>query len=338
MPRNRIFDRKQLLGAVAASALLAAAGPGHALTINAFFGSSITTDPNAAAIEASINSALGFYSQFTNAVTVNIGFQSVTTGLGGSNTGLYGDYYSSYVNQMQIDALTHPGNAVLNTALQPANLAAGNQADLIFGTSAEMRALGYDTPGFVAGFFDGIISLNTSIMNFTNTTDPSLYPGTPVIQHEVDEVLGVGGSGTLVDQPFGLGNFEGSGLSYMGEEDLYRYAAPGVASFTTDPTATSYFSYDGGATPVDYFNQNGLGDYADWAKTSCSTPENVQDWAGCPGVPQFGLNLGSPEVTALLAAGYDLTPSVPEPSAWALMIAGFGLAGAALRRRRPALT
>ncbi|MGZ6039734.1 MAG: hypothetical protein ACXWKR_13760, partial [Phenylobacterium sp.] len=67
MPRNRIFDRKQLLGAVAASALLAAAGPGHALTINAFFGSSITTDPNAAAIEASINSALGFYSQFTNA-------------------------------------------------------------------------------------------------------------------------------------------------------------------------------------------------------------------------------------------------------------------------------
>jgi len=30
-------------------------------------------------------------------------------------------------------------------------------------------------------------------------------------------------------------------------------------------------------------------------------------------------------------------PGVPEPTTWALMIAGFGLAGAALRRRRPAL-
>ncbi|THD64539.1 MAG: PEP-CTERM sorting domain-containing protein [Phenylobacterium sp.] len=28
---------------------------------------------------------------------------------------------------------------------------------------------------------------------------------------------------------------------------------------------------------------------------------------------------------------------VPEPSAWALMIAGFGLTGAALRRRRAAV-
>ena len=31
------------------------------------------------------------------------------------------------------------------------------------------------------------------------------------------------------------------------------------------------------------------------------------------------------------------TGGVPEPAAWALMIAGFGLAGAGVRRRRPAL-
>ena len=33
----------------------------------------------------------------------------------------------------------------------------------------------------------------------------------------------------------------------------------------------------------------------------------------------------------------DLTAVVPEPASWAMMIAGFGLAGAAARRRRPAL-
>jgi len=33
----------------------------------------------------------------------------------------------------------------------------------------------------------------------------------------------------------------------------------------------------------------------------------------------------------------DPGPGVPEPTTWALMIAGFGLAGATLRRRRPAL-
>jgi microcystin-dependent protein len=32
----------------------------------------------------------------------------------------------------------------------------------------------------------------------------------------------------------------------------------------------------------------------------------------------------------------DVSPGVPEPASWALMIGGFGLAGVALRRRRAA--
>lgn len=45
-------------------------------------------------------------------------------------------------------------------------------------------------------------------------------------------------------------------------------------------------------------------------------------------------------VTATSASGTfmtDLTSAVPEPATWALMIAGFGLMGATLRRRRAAL-
>jgi hypothetical protein len=48
--------------------------------------------------------------------------------------------------------------------------------------------------------------------------------------------------------------------------------------------------------------------------------------------PFFGLD----GVDATLTPAASPTPGVPEPASWALMIAGFGLAGAMLRRRRPA--
>ena len=41
--------------------------------------------------------------------------------------------------------------------------------------------------------------------------------------------------------------------------------------------------------------------------------------------------------TRYIASGFASAGAVPEPAAWALMISGFGLAGAALRRRRGAL-
>ena len=332
MDRISGSSKSRLLGGLAGAVALAVASQGHALTIIPTFDSSITGATNAAAIESSINSAVQFYSVFTNPVTVSIEFTLQNTGLGASQTGLYGDFYSSYTGlALAADAAANPQNTVLQTAL--ANLPSGNQKDIIFGTSANFRALGYvGTPGFTHGTFDGEVFLNASIMNFTDTTDPSLYPANNVIQHEVDEVLGVGGPGSLVDQPFGASIAIGpQNFSYMGAEDLYRYSAPGTASFTTDPTATSYFSIDGGATDIRNFNQSGGGsDYADWV-TDCNGAQFVQDFEGCPGKPQLGLNLSSPEVIALQAIGYNL--AVPEPSAWALMIAGLGMMGAVLRRR-----
>lgn len=50
------------------------------------------------------------------------------------------------------------------------------------------------------------------------------------------------------------------------------------------------------------------------------------------------VRFGASQHAVLTVSGFEepQTPGgVPEPSAWALMIAGFGLAGATLRRRRP---
>jgi hypothetical protein len=49
-------------------------------------------------------------------------------------------------------------------------------------------------------------------------------------------------------------------------------------------------------------------------------------------------NLGSLAVNFSSSADITVTAGVPEPAAWGLMIAGFGLAGTALRRRRSAAT
>lgn len=62
----------------------------------------------------------------------------------------------------------------------------------------------------------------------------------------------------------------------------------------------------------------------------------------CYGFVNFGMNLAGTLTPTSYTVTYDVDGTlpplpggiVPEPSAWALMIAGFGMAGAALRRRR----
>ena len=62
---------------------------------------------------------------------------------------------------------------------------------------------------------------------------------------------------------------------------------------------------------------------------------------GCSGNPSAiglrleGIEIGDPRTGVTLIGS---AAAVPEPASWALMIAGFGLTGAAMRRRRVALT
>ena len=63
------------------------------------------------------------------------------------------------------------------------------------------------------------------------------YDALRVIEHEIDEVLGVGGAGSLLGTAYTA--------NYSGILDLYRYSAPGVASYSTASNATAYYSIDG---------------------------------------------------------------------------------------------
>jgi len=141
-----------------------------------------------------------------------------------------------------------------------------------------------------------------------------------VLTHEIDEALGIGGSGSVLSLS---GPTVPTGA--VGSLDLFRFASPGVRSFTTSATAPAYFSIDSGTTNLTNFNDgSGGSDFGDWA--TGPTPQ-VQDAFGSRGVD---MNLGSNELTALDVVGYDLVP-VPEPGISALLLSGL-IATGILRR------
>ena len=319
---------------------ITAAHPAAAITIDALFDSSITGATNAASVEFAINTAIGTIdSLYTNAGTVGIVFGQGTGGfVGESETADYGATYSTYVGLLSAAAAREPTNTVLQTAL--AHLSSGNQpgvgGSVLFTTADTELALGIGASEGVTGCFNssgayvsgcgqsyvGVVKLSSSQpLNYTTTPVPGEYSAIGAAEHEIDEMLGGGGQGSLLNAIYdGL-----IGSNYLGVLDLYRYAAPGVPSFTTSGGATAYLSVDGGVTDIVGFNQDHNGDYGDFGPGGF-----VQSAFGTPGtVPTY--TTASPEFAMMEAIGYDGT--VPEPGS--LLILGSALLTLGLARRRP---
>jgi hypothetical protein len=296
---------------------LAAAVPARAnIVFVANFDSSINTDPNGANIKAAINQAIASYeAMITTPITVNITFQEMGTGLGQSLTFINTVTYNQYLAALQSHS---SGDFVDTSALASLPSGPNNPVNGTTGmtlATANLRALGLSGGSVTT---DSTISINTGITNYTGKAfNPSFYDLEAVVEHEMDEALGLG---SFLDNGSTTGNIR--------PEDLFRYSASGVRSFTTSSAATSYFSINGGVTNLINFNQvgpPGSSDYGDWAGSG--TP-HVQDAFGTPGsTPVFGV-----EGTALDAIGYNFV-AVPEPGGICLLALG-GAVLAAVRKLR----
>jgi len=276
----------------------------NGLTIIPIWDSSIVNDPQAATIEATINSAIAVYeSDFSDPITVSIKFQEMNSGLGQSTkyitTVSYANYYEALVSLAKSaddsTALAH----LPNNANNPIN---GNQNITLCFPLARVLGVNVNPP---SGQPDGTIGLYTGIMNLSAAqTNPNNYSLFATVSHEIDEVLGLGSSLN------GLDNGGPSPAGAVYPEDLFRYDQNAARSLTTALYATSFFSLDG-TTDLAQFNQVASGDFGDWYSYYGGQTPQVQDAFQTPGAtPVLGV-----ELRVLDVIGYDLvTATAPAPT------------------------
>src|SRR5262249_6706436 len=153
-------------------------------------------------------------------IQVTIRFQEMTTGLGHSQWWFISTPYNQYRSALVADAKT------TNDIVALAHLPAGSMNPVtpssnISVKTANLRAIGLLASSGLPGGYDGIIGLNTSLMNLPRSTlDPFKYDLMAVTAHEIDEVLGL--ASALPNPSFN------SPLP----EDLFRFDSSAQRSFT----------------------------------------------------------------------------------------------------------
>ena len=272
---------------------------------------------------------------FTDPITVKILFRYSDTwpdgtplcgALAESQSGTTANHpipWNTFFAQLRADAKTdNDAIAIASLSQPPPNpLPQG-----IVVTTANGRALGLMTtpPKLCADGtihdgcpYDGIITLNSdpNVVTWAFSRPVSLdeYDAQSTIEHEIDEVLGLGSYLNLAHPG------PTPDPTYPQPQDLFSWEARGMRNITT--TGSRHFSIDSGSTNIVDFNQLACGDFGDWQANPNDTCDNthclqahpyVQNAFGCPG--QFeDISPTSPETINLDIIGYDRIPP-PRPT------------------------
>jgi alpha-galactosidase-like CBM13-containing protein len=187
--------------------MTATTAPTTGLLIQATFDSSITENPNAAAIEAMINQAISIYeSLFSDPMTIPIQilFRYSDTAPNGdplpgdvlsqSLSTVYTVPWNDFVSALRADA-TSSNDSRANASLPGSPLSPN-----IAPSSANGRAVGLNTPPAIpdptagqGGPYDGIVTLNSAIpFSFTRPLLFGSFDAQRSVEHEIDEVMGLG--------------------------------------------------------------------------------------------------------------------------------------------------
>jgi len=341
----------RLLG-LAASALVAfgSAGPANALVINLIDNGGVARGTQA--FDGFSAAARYWESVITSDVTVNfrVGFSPLASGVlgqaGSSSVVLSNALVQNAIRNSAVSTLDQIAAANL-----PNNLASNPTFRL---NTTVARALGFTT----TAASDATITFNSDSLFDFDTRDGFTGLSSDFISvavHEMGHALGfTSGSST-------------NAASIASNMDMFRYTAPGT--WSKQYGVEAYFSIDGGQTEL--FGNANFSTGADGRQTShWKDGARVFDPNACTVLlePQIGImdptggicQLGvvtAQDLGAFDALGWTLnldilnTPgytydtrqiaqdyygalaAVPEPSGWIMLIGGFALTGAAMRRR-----
>ena len=190
----------------------------NGLIIHPTFDCSIINDPSSAAIQNMIMQAITIYeSLFSDPITIEIRFRYSTGGpapnpspsatvcpsgapfppgvLATSLSTIYTVSWNDFINALRADATTSNDNRA-NASLPGSPLSTN-----IAPSSANGRAVGLNTPHAMfadgtigpGGPYDGIVTLNsTGPFSFTRPLFSGTFDAQRAVEHEIDEVLGLG--------------------------------------------------------------------------------------------------------------------------------------------------
>jgi hypothetical protein len=361
-PSSKFLARRA--GAVSAVALaasmLAAVPSAQALT---FVFTDVGATPMTATQLAAFQAAGNYWSnQFSDNVTVyfNISFAPLGSGiLGSTGSNFTTITYANYRTALTADITSaSDATAVANLQAGPALSFWATQGDgsvrfdndgsvnntLLGITTANAAAVGVVTGTSVANP-DARIQFSTNF-NFdydrTNGITAGSFDFLTVAQHEIGHALGfVSG---IDDIDFCLGPNNQCGLPntidrFEGDWwyeplDLFRYSALNPNTMDVRVGGSPRFSIDGGTTVIAPFSSGSSANGGNGWQASHFGTDQVRLMRPFVGPGNGGTyDAGAADLMAFDVIGWNLA-AIPEPSTYALMLAGLAAVGSLARRRR----